>query len=257
MSKFNGAQQRPSGHAPDSVPDRTRQASWIACAEWRGRTRTRDTPRSCITSTSIACGRRTGRSAQGRPGATRRRGGLRAGLGANLRDLHARVHRGALPGEPSRRVYIQTPDGRQRPLGVAALEDKVLQRAVVEVLNAVYGKRRTTGMSKGMRGSTSKIQRLTLAPSHGKRRTTGMEKGMEESYVEDLASHDGPDPCVGDPRGRSEALDTGCAQAGLLSREMGSFGVPTRSWHAEGNTAGGVLASRQWTLRGRRSRACA
>jgi RNA-directed DNA polymerase len=56
----------------------------------------------------------------------------------NLRDLHARVHRGAYRARPSRRVYISKPDGRQRPLGVAALEDKVLQRALVEVLNAIY-----------------------------------------------------------------------------------------------------------------------
>src|ERR687891_13983 len=59
-------------------------------------------------------------------------------LEANLRDLHARVHRGAYRARPSRRVYIPKADGRQRPLGVAALEDKILQRAVVEVLNAIY-----------------------------------------------------------------------------------------------------------------------
>jgi group II intron reverse transcriptase/maturase len=59
-------------------------------------------------------------------------------LEGNLRDLHARVHRGAYRARPSRRVFIPKPDGRLRPLGVAALEDKVLQRAVVEVLNAVY-----------------------------------------------------------------------------------------------------------------------
>jgi RNA-directed DNA polymerase len=59
-------------------------------------------------------------------------------LEANLRDLHARVHRGAYRARPSRRTYIPKPDGRQRPLGVAALEDKVLQRAVAEVLNAIY-----------------------------------------------------------------------------------------------------------------------
>src|SRR4051812_44479046 len=59
-------------------------------------------------------------------------------LEANLRDLHARVHRGAYRARPSRRVYIPKPDGRLRPLGVAALEDKILQRALVEVLNAIY-----------------------------------------------------------------------------------------------------------------------
>ncbi len=56
----------------------------------------------------------------------------------NLKDLHARVHRGAYRARPSRRVYIPKPDGRQRPLGIAALEDKIVQRALVEVLNAIY-----------------------------------------------------------------------------------------------------------------------
>jgi len=59
-------------------------------------------------------------------------------LEANLRDLHARVHGGAYRARPTRRVFIPKADGRLRPLGVAALEDKILQRAVVEVLNAVY-----------------------------------------------------------------------------------------------------------------------
>jgi RNA-directed DNA polymerase len=59
-------------------------------------------------------------------------------LEANLLDLHARVHRGAYRARPTRRVFIPKADGRLRPLGVAALEDKILQRAVVEVLNAVY-----------------------------------------------------------------------------------------------------------------------
>jgi group II intron reverse transcriptase/maturase len=59
-------------------------------------------------------------------------------LEANLIDLHARVQRGAYRALPSRRKYIAKPDGRQRPLGIAALEDKIVQRAVVEVLNAIY-----------------------------------------------------------------------------------------------------------------------
>ena len=59
-------------------------------------------------------------------------------LEANLWDLHDRVHRGAYRAKPSRRVYIPKADGRLRPLGIASLEDKILQRAVAEVLNAVY-----------------------------------------------------------------------------------------------------------------------
>jgi group II intron reverse transcriptase/maturase len=56
----------------------------------------------------------------------------------NLEDLHARIHRGAYRALPSRRVYIPKPDGRQRPLAIAALEDKIVQRATVAVLNAIY-----------------------------------------------------------------------------------------------------------------------
>ena len=59
-------------------------------------------------------------------------------LEENLKDLHARVQRGAYRAKPSRRVYIPKADGRLRPLGIAALEDKIVQRAVVEVLNAIY-----------------------------------------------------------------------------------------------------------------------
>jgi group II intron reverse transcriptase/maturase len=59
-------------------------------------------------------------------------------LEANLADLHERVHAGRYRARPSRRSYIPKADGRQRPLGITTLEDKILQRAVVEVLNAVY-----------------------------------------------------------------------------------------------------------------------
>ncbi|MGH9493941.1 MAG: group II intron reverse transcriptase/maturase [Candidatus Sulfotelmatobacter sp.] len=64
--------------------------------------------------------------------------GYRADLECNLADLHDRVHRGAYRALPSRRRYIPKPDGRQRPLAIAALEDKIVQRAMVAVLNAVY-----------------------------------------------------------------------------------------------------------------------
>jgi len=59
-------------------------------------------------------------------------------LEGNLEGLLARVHSSAYRASPSRRVYIAKADGRQRPLGIATVEDKILQRAVVEVLNAIY-----------------------------------------------------------------------------------------------------------------------
>ena len=53
-------------------------------------------------------------------------------------DLHARVHAGSYQAQPSRRVWIPKPDGRQRPLGIAALEDKIVQTAVAWVLQTIY-----------------------------------------------------------------------------------------------------------------------
>lgn len=61
-----------------------------------------------------------------------------AGLEDNLQRLHKQVQSGAYRALPVRRQYIPKPDGKQRPLGIAALEDKITQRAVGEVLNAIY-----------------------------------------------------------------------------------------------------------------------
>jgi RNA-directed DNA polymerase len=59
-------------------------------------------------------------------------------LDRRIEDLHSRVQRGAYRAQPSRRRYIPKADGRQRPLAVAALEDKIVQRATVAVLEAIY-----------------------------------------------------------------------------------------------------------------------
>jgi group II intron reverse transcriptase/maturase len=61
-----------------------------------------------------------------------------ADLELNLEDLHREIHRGAYRPQPSRRTYIPKADGRQRPLAVAALGDKIVQGACVMVLNAIY-----------------------------------------------------------------------------------------------------------------------
>jgi len=81
------------------------------------------------------------------------------GLENRLVDLHSRVHRGAYQAQPSRRVYIPKPDGRQRPLGVAALEDKVVQQAVVTILNQIY-EEDFRGFSYGFRPGRSQHQAL-------------------------------------------------------------------------------------------------
>jgi RNA-directed DNA polymerase len=60
------------------------------------------------------------------------------GLDERLAALHRRVHRGNYRAQPSRRVYISKPDGRQRPLGVTALEDRLVQQAVVTILTQIY-----------------------------------------------------------------------------------------------------------------------
>src|SRR5271167_2501756 len=61
-----------------------------------------------------------------------------ADLEPRIEDLHGRVHRGAYRPQPSRRTYIPKADGKQRPLAIAALEDKVVQGATVMALNAIY-----------------------------------------------------------------------------------------------------------------------
>src|SRR5215472_7964919 len=77
-----------------------------------------------------------------------------ADLEQNLEDLHARVHRGGYRALPSRRVYIPKPDGQQRPLAVAALEDKIVQRAAVALLSVIY-EEDFLGISYGLRPGRS------------------------------------------------------------------------------------------------------
>jgi RNA-directed DNA polymerase len=83
----------------------------------------------------------------------------RVDLQAKLEDLHGRVHRGAYRAQPSRRRMIPKPDGRERPLGIASLEDKIVQRALVEVLNAIY-EPEFLGFSYGFRPGRSQHDAL-------------------------------------------------------------------------------------------------
>src|SRR5690348_10928154 len=82
-----------------------------------------------------------------------------AGLQDRLITLHGRIHRGAYRAQPSRRVYIEKEDGRQRPLGVAALEDTIVQQAVVTILNQIY-EEDFLGFSYGFRAGRSQHDAL-------------------------------------------------------------------------------------------------
>ena len=90
-----------------------------------------------------------------------------AQLEDNLQELHKRIHSGAYRALPVRRVFIPKADGRQRPLGIAALEDKIVQRATVAVLNAIY-EEDFLGFSYGFRpkrGQHDALDALSVAIS--------------------------------------------------------------------------------------------
>jgi len=78
---------------------------------------------------------------------------------ANIADLHGRIHRGAYRALPTLRVWIPKPDGRQRPLGITALEDKIVQKAVLWVLQSIY-EQDFLGFSYGFRPGRSQHQAL-------------------------------------------------------------------------------------------------
>jgi retron-type reverse transcriptase len=81
------------------------------------------------------------------------------GLEGRLADLKDRIHRGAYRARPSRRIYIPKADGRERPIGIAALEDKIVQQAVVTILNEIY-EVDFRGFSYGFRPGRSPHQAL-------------------------------------------------------------------------------------------------
>src|SRR6266545_2820030 len=118
-------------------------------------------------------------------------------LEANLRDLHGRVHRGSYRPRPSRRAYIAKADGRLRPLGIAALEDKILQRALVEVLNAIY-EADFLGFSYGFRPGRSPHDALDALAVGIKRRKVNWVldvdirdffTGLDQSWLERFLEH--------------------------------------------------------------------
>src|SRR5271157_1914300 len=112
-----------------------------------------------------------------------------ADLDRNLTDLHERVHRGAYRALPSRRTYIPKADGKQRPLAIAALEDKILQRAVVAVLNAIY-EEDFLGISYGFRPKRSQHDALDALMVGIQRRKVSWILDADYRSFFDAVSHD-------------------------------------------------------------------
>ena len=187
-------------------------------------------------------------------------------LEENLRDLHRRVHRGSYRAKPVRRAYIPKRGGRLRPLGVAALEDKILQRAVVEVLNGIY-EADFMGFSYGLRPGRKQHDALDALATGIKRKRVNWVLDADLRKAPDNRHEDGnerflhrsasdtrwPRPCVGDPRGRSEALDRGARRPAIEPRNKRVRGADVVGYNGRQHRCG-VFASRQRTPRGRRTR---
>src|SRR4051794_41059174 len=124
-------------------------------------------------------------------------------LQARLADLHERIHRGAHRARPSRRVYIPKPDGRRRALGIAALEDKIVQGAVVAVLNAIY-EEDFLGFSYGFRPGRSQHDALDALAVGIMRRKVNWILDADIRAFFDTLSHDWllrfVEQRIGDPR---------------------------------------------------------
>ena len=110
------------------------------------------------------------------------------GLEDRLRDLHSRVHRGSYRPQPSKRRWILKANGKQRPLGIAALEDKVVQQAMVTVLNAIY-EEDFRGFSYGFRPGRSQHMALDALYVAIKRRKVNWILDLDLKSFLDPASY--------------------------------------------------------------------
>ena len=161
-------------------------------------------------------------------------------LEAHLVDLHARVHRGAYRALPSRRTYI--PKGKdRRPLGVTALEDKIVQRAVVEVLNAIY-EEDFLGFSYGFRPGRSQHDALDALAFGITRTKVNYILDCDVRAFFDSVSHDWlvrfVEHRIGDPR--VIRLIRKWLKAGVM--EDGSW-APTEAGTPQGSVASPMLAN--------------
>ncbi len=111
------------------------------------------------------------------------------GLEDRLKDLHSRVHRGAYRALPSKRRWIPKPNGKQRPLGIAALEDKIVQQAVATVLNEIY-EEDFRGFSYGFRPGRSQHMALDALYVAIKRKKVSWILDLDLSSFFDRISHE-------------------------------------------------------------------
>ena len=110
-------------------------------------------------------------------------------LEENLQDLSTRLQRGSYKARPVKRVYIPKPDGRERPVGVTVLEDKIVQRATVEVLNAVY-EEEFLGFSYGFRPGRNQHNALDAVTVGIERRKIGWVLDADIQGFFDTIDHD-------------------------------------------------------------------
>ena len=151
------------------------------------------------------------------------------GLGEHLRDLHQRVQKGTYRAQPSKRVYIPKADGRMRPLGIAALEDKIVQQAVVTVLNEVY-EEDFLGFSYGFRPGRSQHNALDALWVGLLRKQVnwvldadiqGFFDNLSHEWLEELVAHRIGDPRI--PRLIRKWLRAGVSEDGEWSKtEVGT-----------------------------------
>ena len=110
-------------------------------------------------------------------------------LEGNLQELSERLKRGAYRAKPVERIYIPKTDGRRRPIGIPVLEDKIVQRATVEVLNAVY-EEDFVGFSYGFRPGRSQHQALDALTVGIKRRKVNWVLDADIRGFFDAISHE-------------------------------------------------------------------
>ena len=147
----------------------------------------------------------------------------REGLDEKLVELHARVHRGAYRARPTRRAYIPKTDGRMRALGIAAVEDKVVQRAVVEVMNAVY-EEDFLGFSYGFRAGRSQHHALD-ALAAGIVHLCTQEGGRLHACQAHLATTT-VQPVARDPKGNPQPKASADTRTGEMAGRRAAWLLP-------------------------------